>query len=121
MSQVVTLNLLNVVRNLCFFSFVLIYLFCKPCKKPCKQFSNLLRFSSQKKFHLRNEVIPKTSLHIAFAFAETCKITIYFMKMQMLYVNTTLVAMDSIHFFKKNFVEDISPFCGATDTPVLDF
>ena len=24
-------------------------------------------------------------------------------------------------FFKKNFLEDTSPFCGATDTPVLDF
>ena len=24
------------------------------------------------------------------------------------------------YFFKKN-LEDISPFCGATDTPVLDF
>ena len=24
-------------------------------------------------------------------------------------------------FLKKNFLEDISPFCGATDTPVLDF
>ena len=26
----------------------------------------------------------------------------------------------NVNFFKKNF-GDISPFCGATDTPVLDF
>ena len=26
-----------------------------------------------------------------------------------------------LYTFKKKNLEDISPFCGATDTPVLDF
>ena len=33
---------------------------------------------------------------------------------------TVYMISNSLTFFKKN-LEDISPFCGATDTPVLDF
>ena len=31
------------------------------------------------------------------------------------------VPSNSIYFFLKDFLGNISPFCGATDTPVLDF
>ena len=32
-----------------------------------------------------------------------------------------MYSVTTILFLKKKFLEDMSPFCGATDTPVLDF
>ena len=73
----------------------------------------MLRLSKHGTGNPADSILPQNTRRKSFSLIQTRTILFFFRE-------TSVLVLQMVFFFKI-FLEDMSPFCGATDTPVSDF